>query len=56
MPENLQDRLFRVECSAYGVTKRIADVFRVMTDEHLEALFSDALEDALQSGKITVER
>ena len=54
MPEKLEDRLFRVTCSAYGQTKRIADVIRAMTDEQLSQLFDNAIEYALQSGEIKV--
>ena len=52
MPEKLEDRLFRLNCEAYGQKLRIADVIRVMTDEQLETLFSSALECGLQSGEI----
>lgn len=54
MPEKLEDRLFRLTCSAYGQTRRIADIIKAMTDEQLSMLFDDALEDALQSGEIKV--
>lgn len=56
MPEKIEDRLFRLKCEAYGVTKSIGELIRVMTDEQLEQLFSEALEYALQSGEIPVER
>ena len=56
MSEKIEDRLFRLKCEAYGVTKPIGELIRVMTDEQLEELFSQALEHALQSGEIPVER
>ncbi len=54
MPEKLEDRLYRVTCSAYGETRRVADVIRAMTDEQLSEAFGELLEQALQSGDIKV--
>jgi hypothetical protein len=54
MPEKFQDRLFRVTCSAYGNTRRVADVLMAMTDEQLSLTFDSLLENALQSGEIEV--
>jgi hypothetical protein len=56
MPEKLEDRLYRVTCSAYGETYRIADVIKAMTDEQLSEAFNGLLEHALQSGEINVSR
>lgn len=52
MPEKTQDRLYRLTCSAYGVTKRVMDVIEALTDEQLCEVFDDILADALQSGDI----
>lgn len=55
MSEKVEDRLFRLTCQAYGITKKIGELIRAMTDEQLEELFDEALERALQSGEIKVK-
>ena len=55
MPEKMEDRLFRLECQAYGQKARIGELIRVMTDEQLKELFDEALEHALQSGEIKIK-
>lgn len=52
MPEKLEDRLFRVTCSAYGTTNRVVEVIEAMTDEQLSLTFDSLLEGFLQSGEI----
>ena len=54
MLEKLEDRLYRVTCSAYGETRRVADVIKAMTDEQLSEAFGELLEHAFQSGEIKV--
>jgi hypothetical protein len=56
MLEKLEDRLYRVTCLAYGQTRRIVDIIKVMTDEQLSEAFGDLLEHALQSGEIDVSQ
>ena len=54
MRDKLEDRLYRVTCSAYGETSGVADVVKVMTDEQLSEAFGELLEHALQYRDIEV--
>jgi hypothetical protein len=47
----LEERLERLEGSAYGVRKPIRSVLEAMTDEEIEQTFEAVLEELLQEGR-----